>query len=183
MKTMCALRLDGFAALLGTGLALAVVPAFAANQKIASLELRGTVDAERPAPMVTALIDEPDAPPEKKVIARVDLSDQRMYVYVENRLAHVWKVSSGIGRYGTPRGTYRPEWMVPMWRSRKYNMAPMPWSVFFHEGYAVHGTTDRRHLGRAASHGCVRLDPANAKAFYRLVAQFGMDATLITVVR
>ena len=59
----------------------------------------------------------------------------------------------------------------------------MPWSVFFHGGYAIHGTTDIRHLGRVASHGCIRLHPDNAKLFFRLVQANGRDNTVITVVR
>jgi lipoprotein-anchoring transpeptidase ErfK/SrfK len=59
----------------------------------------------------------------------------------------------------------------------------MPWSVFFHGGYAVHGTTDLRRLGRPASHGCVRLDPKNAKVFYKLVDASGRENTLISIVR
>ena len=59
----------------------------------------------------------------------------------------------------------------------------MPWSVFFHGGYAVHGTTAVRRLGRPASHGCVRLHPANAKIFYKLVQQNGKENTLVSIVR
>jgi lipoprotein-anchoring transpeptidase ErfK/SrfK len=70
-----------------------------------------------------------------------------------------------------------------MWRSRKYNNAPMPWAIFFHGGYAIHGTTDLRNLGRPASHGCVRLHPANAKAFFALVQKSGKDNTTISIVR
>jgi len=55
--------------------------------------------------------------------------------------------------------------------------------VFFHGGYAIHGTTDIRRLGKPASHGCVRLHPDNAKIFFQMVKDFGMENTLITVVR
>ncbi len=58
----------------------------------------------------------------------------------------------------------------------------MPWSIFFHGGYAVHGTNAVSHLGRPASHGCVRLDTANAHTLYQLVEQFGPGNTKIRVV-
>ena len=38
----------------------------------------------------------------------------------------------------------------------------MPHLLFFRGGYAIHGTGSIRQLGRPASHGCVRLHPANA---------------------
>jgi lipoprotein-anchoring transpeptidase ErfK/SrfK len=121
--------------------------------------------------------------PAKKIVVRVDLSDQKMHVYVGEKLEYVFPVSTGRKGYGTPAGRYQVQWIHPKWRSRKYQMAPMPWSVFFHGGYAVHGTTDLRRLGRPASHGCVRLDPKNAKALYKLVEASGREYTLISIVR
>jgi lipoprotein-anchoring transpeptidase ErfK/SrfK len=124
--------------------------------------------------------EEPSVP---KVVARIDLSDQTMTVYVEEKLAHVFKVSTGRRGYGTPTGQWAAQWLSPRHRSKKYHNAPMPWSVFFHGGYAVHGTTEVRRLGRPASHGCVRLLPANAKIFYKLVQANGKENTLVSVVR
>lgn len=170
---------------IAAGMLLGTQPAANAAELMASVNLRGTVPAEGQAEVARVVIDDADVPPEPEatVIARVDLSDQRMYVYVANRLVHTWKVSTGRGRYITPTGKYKPEWMTQMWRSRKYHYAPMPWSVFFHEGYAIHGTTDLRNLGRPASHGCVRLHPDDAKSFFKLVAEYGKQSTMITVVR
>ena len=131
-------------------------------------------------PAITANASEA---PGEQVIARVDLSNQKMMVYVGDKLAHEFIVSTGREGYDTPTGRYQVQWIHPKWRSRKYNMAPMPWSVFFHGGYAVHGTTDLRRLGRPASHGCVRMDPKDAKTFYKLVNRRGLENTLVSVVR
>jgi lipoprotein-anchoring transpeptidase ErfK/SrfK len=117
------------------------------------------------------------------LVARIDVSDQRMYVYVDERLVNVFKVSTARRGYVTPTGRYRALWLSRFHRSRKYDWAPMPWSVFFNGGYAVHGTTDIKRLGRPASHGCVRLHPENAKIFYDLVKASGKENTIITVVR
>lgn len=118
-----------------------------------------------------------------RLAARIDLSDQRMYVYVDDVLVHVFKVSTGRKGYGTPTGRYRAQWLSANHRSRKYDWAPMPWSVFFNGGYAVHGTTDIRRLGRPASHGCVRLHPRDAKTFFSLVRESGKENTQIAIVR
>ena len=126
---------------------------------------------------------EPEEPAGPKVIARVDLSDQTMTVYVDEKLSYVFKVSTGRKGYGTPTGRWNAQWLSPKHRSKKYHNAPMPWSVFFHGGYAVHGTTEVRRLGRAASHGCVRLHPSNAKIFYQLVRENGKENTLVSIVR
>jgi lipoprotein-anchoring transpeptidase ErfK/SrfK len=71
--------------------------------------------------------------------------------------------------------------MATMWRSKKYNNAPMPYSVFFSGGYAVHGTSHVKALGRPASHGCVRLQTKNAARFYSLVQQAGRKNTRIVI--
>ncbi|MEJ1936729.1 L,D-transpeptidase [Nostoc sp. NIES-2111] len=43
-------------------------------------------------------------------------------------------------------------------------MAPMPHSIFFRGGYAIHATNEARNLGRPASHGCIRRSKAKAAA-------------------
>jgi hypothetical protein len=118
-----------------------------------------------------------------QVIARIDISEQTMYVYVGEQLVHAFKVSTGRSGYTTPVGRYQALWLASRWRSRKYHNAPMPWSVFFDGGYAIHGTTEVRRLGRPASHGCIRLHPDDAKVFFTLVQASGRENTLIAVVR
>lgn len=111
---------------------------------------------------------------------RVDKAEQRMAVTVNGLFMHSWAVSTGLG--GGPRtGLYRPQRMERKWFSRKYNMAPMPYSIFFHEGYAIHGTIHVKNLGRRASKGCVRLHPANAAILFNLVKHHGMGNTRIVV--
>lgn len=71
--------------------------------------------------------------------------------------------------------------MNRMWYSRKYDMTPMPYAVFFRGGYAIHGTNAVRHLGRPVSHGCVRLATPNAAQFFALVKEAGSANTRIVV--
>lgn len=71
--------------------------------------------------------------------------------------------------------------MHKMWHSRKYNMSPMPYSIFYHGGYAIHGTNAVSKLGSPASHGCVRLHTTNAKRLYALVKKIGPGNTRIVV--
>ena len=64
--------------------------------------------------------------------------------------------------------------------SKQWDYAPMPHSIFFtNEGHAVHGTYEQRNLGRAASHGCVRLSLKNATTLYRLVKKEGKKNTTV----
>jgi lipoprotein-anchoring transpeptidase ErfK/SrfK len=52
--------------------------------------------------------------------------------------------------------------------SKKYDNAPMPHSIFFSGGYAIHATPHVGNLGRPASHGCVRLHPEHAAQLYTM---------------
>ncbi|MGN6304268.1 MAG: L,D-transpeptidase [Mesorhizobium sp.] len=117
-----------------------------------------------------------------KLVAQVSISQQRMQVLVDGRPAFEWKVSTGAKGHATPRGSYKPTRLEEMWYSRKYDNAPMPHSVFFHGGYAVHATNHIKRLGTPASHGCVRLHPAAAADFYQLVETFGAANTSIVIV-
>ena len=116
-----------------------------------------------------------------KVVVNVDLSSQRMHVTVNGKHYATWRISSGRKGYYTPRGTWRPKWLKRMHYSRKYDNAPMPYSIFYHGGYAIHGTNAISRLGRPASHGCIRLHPKNAAELFRLVQRYGRKNTLIRV--
>lgn len=116
-----------------------------------------------------------------EVFITIDKSEQRMYVETPTDY-YEWDVSTGRKGYNTPVGDYQPYLMKPMHYSRKYDNAPMPNSIFFHGGYAIHATDAIDRLGRPASHGCIRLHPQNAKWLYRLVKDYGKDNTFITIV-
>jgi len=118
---------------------------------------------------------------EAKLEVLVDKPTQQMWVVVDGKVRHVWSVSTGRGQQGTPNGTYTPERMERMWRSRAYYQSPMPYSIFFHKGYAIHGSYAISQLGGPASHGCVRLHPDHAAILFALVEQEGPGNTTIVV--
>jgi lipoprotein-anchoring transpeptidase ErfK/SrfK len=113
------------------------------------------------------------------IVARIDLSEQMMRVYINGAQRYAWPVSTARRGYVTPTGTFHPQRLVPMWYSRKYHMSPMPHSIFFLGGFAIHGTYSTRYLGRPASHGCVRLHPSNAATLYSLVSQSRGSTTIV----
>jgi hypothetical protein len=124
---------------------------------------------------------EPLERPDPTLFADIDLTNQRMTVSDESGVLGSWKISSARGGYETPTGTYTVNWTSRMHYSRQYHWSPMPYSVFFHEGVAVHGTNAVGSLGRPASHGCVRAHPRDAKRFYNLVEKHGKKLTKVVV--
>lgn len=111
---------------------------------------------------------------------KVDLATQTMNVSTSDGETYAWKVSSGRQGYRTIRGNFKPTRLEKNWYSRKYGGA-MPHAVFFRGGFAIHGTTAINRLGRPASHGCVRLHPANAAKLFALVKEHGAGATRIAI--
>jgi lipoprotein-anchoring transpeptidase ErfK/SrfK len=103
-----------------------------------------------------------------EILINVNKSSQRLTVYVDGAQRYTWAISSGLAG-GPPSGSYRPERLERKWYSRKYDWAPMPHAIFFHQGYAIHGTNVISRLGRRASHGCVRLHPQHAAILFDLV--------------
>jgi hypothetical protein len=115
------------------------------------------------------------------VLINVDKSSQQMTVSVDGAPRYRFAVSTGRPGYGTPSGTFHPLRMEPTWFSKEYYNSPMPHSIFFHGGFAIHGSYEINQLGGPASHGCIRLHPDNAATLYALVQQQSMEATTIVV--
>jgi lipoprotein-anchoring transpeptidase ErfK/SrfK len=112
----------------------------------------------------------------------IDKSVQQMTVEVDGRPLYHWPVSTGKGsQYDTPNGKFKAFRMERDHFSKEWDDAPMPHSIFFtKQGHAIHGSYETKRLGSAASHGCVRLSPANASKLYALVAQQGVtNATVV----
>jgi lipoprotein-anchoring transpeptidase ErfK/SrfK len=107
------------------------------------------------------------------VVVRVSKARQTMYVYVDGALEYRWPVSTARGGYSTPSGVYYPTGFDRYHRSARYHNSPMPYSIFFHGGYAIHGSFDIGNLGRPASHGCIRLHPYDAAELFYLVRRNG----------
>jgi len=116
-----------------------------------------------------------------ELLIRVDQSTQRMVVAVDGALLHEWPVSTGRPGFETPTGAFRPNRMDADHYSQEYDQAPMPYAVFFDlKGHAIHGSFEP--IGRpAASHGCVRLEPANAAKLFALIAQQKMANTRVEI--
>lgn len=115
------------------------------------------------------------------VTVKVDRGSQSMRVYVNGVMRHQWAVSTGRRGYRTPTGSYSPKWLARMHYSKKYYNSPMPYSIFFRGGYAIHGTSEIGRLGRPASHGCIRLAPRNAARLFALVRNYGPKNTRIHI--
>ena len=127
-----------------------------------------------------AIVPASDRASGAEIVVSINKATQNMSVLVDGIEKHNWVISTGTGG-GPPSGSYRPLRLEKKWFSHKYGWSPMPNAVFFHEGYAIHGTIYISRLGRRASHGCVRLHPDNAAILFELVRLHGKINTQIVI--
>jgi L,D-transpeptidase catalytic domain len=118
---------------------------------------------------------------EAKLDILVDKATQRMMVIQDGFIRYMWPVSTGRDNMATPNGVYSPQRLERNWFSAEYYSSPMPFSIFFHNGYAIHGSYAIDRLGGPASHGCVRLHPHHAAILFDLVQQEGPSNTTIEI--
>jgi lipoprotein-anchoring transpeptidase ErfK/SrfK len=119
---------------------------------------------------------------DSQILINIDKSRQEMTVFVDGIEQYTWPVSTGGPGYATPSGTFTASSMNEVWYSKQWDNAPMPNSIFFtKEGHAIHGSYETKKLGRAVSHGCVRLAPENAKILYAMVEEQGLGNTKVVL--
>jgi hypothetical protein len=117
-----------------------------------------------------------------ELLIKIDKSAQRMTVSLDGKRLYDWPVSTGGSGYDTPSGAFKPFRMEIDHHSEEWDNAPMPYSIFFTKtGDAVHGTYEQRSLGRAVSHGCVRLSVKNAATLWKLVEREKMANTSVVL--
>jgi lipoprotein-anchoring transpeptidase ErfK/SrfK len=121
---------------------------------------------------------------------RVDLSDRRLYVEENGAVVRTYDVAIGKQKHPTPRGSFavqrviwNPRWVPPNsdWAKGKKPREPGDPSnpmgrvkAFFREPtYYIHGTDDESSIGKAASHGCIRMRNDDIVELSRYLVEHG----------
>ena len=109
----------------------------------------------------------------------------RLDVYSAGAIIRSMPVAVGMPRYKTPRGEFaitrvewNPWWFPPDrgWAAKEHVTPPGPDNpmgrvkLYFQPLYFIHGTPAPTSIGRAASHGCVRMANADAIELARTVS-------------
>jgi lipoprotein-anchoring transpeptidase ErfK/SrfK len=111
------------------------------------------------------------------------LGEKKVYVYRGDQVINKYPVAIGKPGWETPVGEWRvremmknPGWTNP-WTGKQHNPGPggplgERWIGFWDDGKDVigfHGTSAVSSIGRASSHGCVRMFNKDVKALYDMV--------------
>jgi hypothetical protein len=121
------------------------------------------------------------APPDavKRVIV-VSLEDRKLALVEDGQVKKVYPVAVGKPSTPSPVGTFIIERRVvnPTYHHNGRTVLPGPgnpvgtrWMGLSIRGYGIHGTNEPNSIGKAVSHGCIRMSKADLEQFYELVAE------------
>jgi lipoprotein-anchoring transpeptidase ErfK/SrfK len=114
----------------------------------------------------------------KRVIV-VSLEDRKLAVVEDGQVKRVYTVAVGKPSTPSPVGTFSIERRVknPTYHHDGRSVLPGPgnpvgtrWMGLSIKGYGIHGTNEPKSIGKAASHGCIRMAKADLEEMYEMVA-------------
>ncbi len=119
----------------------------------------------------TQVLGEAKASGEKWI--EIDLSDQKLYAHEGDKIVYTFWVSTGKWA-PTPTGDFRI-WIKLRYSTMSggnkadgtyYYLPNVPYVMFFHNGFGLHGTYWHNNFGSPMSHGCVNLSTIDAEKLF-----------------
>jgi lipoprotein-anchoring transpeptidase ErfK/SrfK len=117
-------------------------------------------------------------PPIVKRVIVVSLEDRKLAVVEDGQVKKVYTVAVGKPTTPSPTGTFSIARRVknPTYSHDGKIVLPGPgnpvgtrWMGLSVKGYGIHGTNEPKSIGKAASHGCIRMGRKDLEEFYELV--------------
>jgi hypothetical protein len=109
----------------------------------------------------------------------VSLEDRKLALVENGQVTKIYRVAVGKPSTPSPMGTFTIERRVanPVYQHDGKTIQPGPgnpvgtrWMGLNLRGYGIHGTNAPKSIGKAASHGCIRMAKADLEELYELVA-------------
>jgi len=116
---------------------------------------------------------------EPKRVIVVSLEDRKLALVEDGQTKKIYTVAVGKPSTPSPEGTFTIERRTknPIYHHEGKTVLPGPhnpvgtrWMGLSIRGYGIHGTNEPSSIGKAASHGCIRMAKADLEEFYELVA-------------
>lgn len=109
----------------------------------------------------------------------VNLTAQRTYAYKGKNLVRSFLVSTGTWIHPTVVGTYRVyvKYTAADMSGPGYYLPNVPYIMYFHQGYGLHGTYWHNNFGTPMSHGCINLTIPDAQWLF----EFSPVGTVVNV--
>jgi lipoprotein-anchoring transpeptidase ErfK/SrfK len=119
----------------------------------------------------------PASEAKRKIV--VSLEDRKLALVEDGQTKKIYTVAVGKPSTPSPEGTFIIERRAvnPTYHHDGKTVLPGPhnpvgtrWMGLSIRGYGIHGTNEPNSIGKAASHGCIRMAKADLEEFYELVA-------------
>lgn len=109
----------------------------------------------------------------------VNLTQQMVYAYAGDTVMNSFLVSTGTWQYPTVTGQYHVyvKLRYTDMSGADYYLPNVPFTMYFYQGYGLHGTYWHHNFGTPMSHGCVNLSIPDAEWLYN----FSSVGTLVNV--
>lgn len=124
--------------------------------------------------------DVPTGDIDTKKQVKVDLSQQKAFLFENGQLVREYNISSGLSETPTPKGEYRIVYKQDNLYSKIAGCWLSYWAGFTSDGlYGFHETPvcdgireGEEDIGKPASHGCIRLKTGDASDFYSWIENY-----------
>jgi lipoprotein-anchoring transpeptidase ErfK/SrfK len=109
----------------------------------------------------------------------VSLEDRKLALVEDGQVKKVYSVAVGKPTTPSPVGTFKIARRVknPVYQHDGKTILPGPdnpvgtrWMGLSIKGFGIHGTNEQKSIGKAASHGCIRMAKKDLEEFYEMVA-------------
>ena len=115
----------------------------------------------------------PSEVPAKAKWIHVDLSEQTLVAYEGDTAVYATVISSGKEGYEPPTGLFevQQKYISTTMNATDpidgfYEVEEVPWTLYYHGGYALHGAYWHTDFGKVRSHGCTNVAPVDARWLY-----------------
>lgn len=94
----------------------------------------------------------------------IDLSQQMLYAYEGDTIVGAFLVSTGLPDTPTVTGQYYVyvKYYYADMSGPGYYLPDVPYTMYFYDGYGIHGTYWHYNFGTPMSHGCVNMETSEA---------------------
>jgi hypothetical protein len=118
--------------------------------------------------------------PEGRRWVQVDISDQTLTAWQGDTVVLKTKVSTGKPGWRTLPGTFNVYVKYPQTRMTGpgYDTPNVPWTMYYYQGFAIHGAYWHNNFGTPVSHGCVNLPVETAKMLFDW-ADVGLEVVVV----
>jgi lipoprotein-anchoring transpeptidase ErfK/SrfK len=145
---------------------------------MAAVVLAGHTAAQTAINQVSQQQTSPEGTSQRRIV--VSLEDRKLALVEDGQVRKVYTVAVGKPSTPSPVGTFTIERRVanPTYHHDGKTVLPGPhnpvgtrWMGLNKHGYGIHGTNEPNSIGKAASHGCIRMARADLEELYPLVAE------------